>query len=111
MTAHGKISPAEFQVMLALVDGPKHGRGIKVDVRDRTGGSIDMGPGTLYGAIKRLLERGWIAETASELKGAAPDGRLRTYEATTAGREVARAEARRLAMLLDIAVDKALIGG
>ncbi len=38
------LPPAEFQILLALADGPKHGHGIKLDVRDRTEGRIDMGP-------------------------------------------------------------------
>ena len=41
------LPPAEFRVLLALLDGPKHGHGIKLDVRERTGGRVDMGPGTL----------------------------------------------------------------
>ena len=62
MSKPSNMSPAEFQILLALADGAKHGHGIKVDVVDRTQGRIHMGPGTLYGAIKRLLRREWIEE-------------------------------------------------
>ena len=70
MAEQKSLSPAEFQILLALVDGPKHGRGIKLDVRERTDGGVDMGPGTLYGAIKRLLRRGWISEVTESTTGA-----------------------------------------
>ena len=53
--ADDHLPPAEFRVLLALVDGAKHGHGIKLDVLDRTGGRVELGPGTLYGALKRLL--------------------------------------------------------
>ena len=58
------VPPAEFRILLALVDGPKHGHGIRAEVLERTDGRVDLGPGTLYGAIKRLDRRGWIEETA-----------------------------------------------
>jgi len=102
------LPPAEFQILLALADGPKHGRGIKLDVRNRTAGSVDMGPGTLYGAIKRLLRRGWIAEVTDSVPNV-DDERLRYYAATPAGLAGARAEALRTATLLGIAQAKRLI--
>ena len=101
------VSPAEFRVLLALVDGPKHGHGIRIDVRERTEGRVDMGPGTLYGAIKRLVRRGWLAEIAPP-RGEEGDGRRRFYELTASGRAAARAEVRRLGELLEIAVAKKL---
>ena len=103
------LSRAEFQVLLALADGPKHGRGIKVDVRTRTNGEIDMGPGTLYGAIKRLLRRRWIAEVTDSVPDV-EDDRLRYYAATHDGLEAAREEALRTASLVGIAQTKRLIG-
>lgn len=101
------VPTAEFRVLLALVDGPKHGHGIRVDVRDRTEGRVDMGPGTLYGAIKRLDRRGWIAEVDPPA-GEDVDGRRRFYRLTTRGRDAARAEVARLSELLEIAEAKSL---
>lgn len=101
------VPPAEFRILLALVDGPKHGHAIRVDVRERTEGRVDMGPGTLYGAIKRLDRRGWIEEVESP-GGDDADGRRRTYRLTKAGRQAARSEVARLEELLGIARDKAL---
>lgn len=101
------LPPAEFRVLLALLDGRKHGHGIKLDVRDRTEGRVDMGPGTLYGAIKRLVRRGWIEEVHAPPEGA-DDDRRRYYAITEEGRAAARLEARRMEELLGIARDKAL---
>ena len=109
MPKSDRPSPAEFQVLLALVDGPKHGHAIKIDVMDRTEGAVEMGPGTLYGAVKRLLRRGWIADVTDDFATESDDGRLRYYEATTGGLDAARAEALHLSSLVAIAWDKALI--
>ncbi len=100
------LPPAEFRILLALLDGPKHGHGIKVDVRDRTGGRVDMGPGTLYGAIKRLVARGWLQEVADPA-GAPRDDRRRYYALTPEGRGAAAAETDRMRELLAIAEAKA----
>jgi len=100
------VPPAEFRILLALVDGPKHGHAIRVEVLERTEGRVDLGPGTLYGAIKRLDRRGWIEEV--EVPGPDTDGRKRTYRLTREGRRAARAEVGRLEELLGIARDKAL---
>ena len=104
------LPSGEFQILLALVDGPKHGHAIKLDVRDHTDGRIVMGPGKLYGAIKRLLQRDWIEEIAPPGKAAAQhDERRRYYRITRVGRRMARAEADRMHTLLGIAQSKALI--
>jgi len=101
---------AEFQILLTLVDGERHGHGIKLEVAERTDGQVMMGPGTLYSAIKRMLEQGLIEECASP-EGAGADPRRRYYRITTAGRETAEAEAQRLVRLLDVAREKRLIRG
>lgn len=101
------LPPAEFRVLLALLDGPKHGHGIRIDVRERTDGRVDMGPGTLYGAIKRLVRRGWIAEVDAP-DGEGGDERRRYYEVTAHGRDAAGTEAARMRELLGIAREKNL---
>ncbi len=100
------LPPAEFRILLALLDGPKHGHGIKLDVRHRTEGQVNLGPGTLYGAIKRLVKRGWIFEV--ERPADSEDERRRYYQITGDGRQAAAREARRMAELIDIARAKAL---
>lgn len=101
------VPPAEFRVLLALVDGAKHGHGIKLDVLERTGGRVELGPGTLYGALKRLLRREWIVEVDPP-EGEGGDGRRRFYALTPLGRRAAEEETARLRELLDIAREKSL---
>jgi DNA-binding PadR family transcriptional regulator len=101
------VPPAEFRILLALVDGPKHGHAIRAEVLERTDGRVDLGPGTLYGAIKRLARRRWIREVDAP-SGEAGDGRRRFYELTAPGRGAARTEVARLTELLAIARAKSL---
>lgn len=101
------LPPAEFRVLLALLDGPKHGHGIKLDVRQRTGGRVDMGPGTLYGAIKRLAAREWIKEV-DDPTGGPRDDRRRFYALTGLGREATAEETARMRELVAIAESKLL---
>ncbi len=56
------LAPATFQILLALVDGERHGYAIMKEVATRSGGTVRLGPGTLYGALKRLLEAGLVEE-------------------------------------------------
>src|SRR4028119_1733616 len=65
------LTPVALNVLLALADGERHGYGIMLEVRERTGGRVRLGPGTLYGAIKRLKEGGGIEEAGA---GAGPGG-------------------------------------
>ena len=66
-----------FHILLALADGEKHGYAIMREVQTSTNGSVSMGPGTLYGAIKRLLKGGLIVETAERPDPALDDARRR----------------------------------
>jgi DNA-binding PadR family transcriptional regulator len=102
------LTPAVFHVLLALVDSDRHGYGIAKEVAARTGDAVRLGPGTLYGTLARLSEAGLVEERPARGRAAA-DERRRYYRITTLGREVARAEARRLATLVDLARAKALI--
>lgn len=85
-----------LHILLALSDGDAHGYGIMQDVAARTNGKIRLSPGTLYGAIKRLLEEGLITEV--ERRSALPgeDERRRYYRLTKLGRSVALAELARM---------------
>lgn len=101
------LSEAAFQVLLALADGERHGYGIMQEVEARTEGRVRLGPGTLYGAIKRLRGQGLLAETAAH--EGEDDERRRYYCLTPLGREVARQEAERLQRLLETARRKHLL--
>jgi DNA-binding PadR family transcriptional regulator len=105
------LTPAVLHILLALADGEKHGYGIMQEVAKLTEGEMKMGPGTLYGSIKRMLEARLIEESDERPDPALDDERRRYYRITAFGEKVARAEARRLAMLLNVAQAKRLVGG
>lgn len=104
------LTPAVFHILLALADGEKHGYAIMQEVTAITQGEIKMGPGTLYGSIKRMLEMGVIGESDERPDPAMDDERRRYYRITPFGELVAKAESRRLAALLQAATLKKLIG-
>jgi len=104
------LTPAVFHILLALADGEKHGYSIMQEVTKITQGAFQMGPGTLYGTIKRLLEAGLIEETAERPDPSLDDERRRYYRLTAFGQRVAQAEAERLERLLDVAQSKRLMG-
>ena len=89
------LTPAVFHVLLALADGERHGYAIMQEVAETTDGRINMGPGTLYGTIKRLLKSGLIEESDRRPDAKEDDERRRYYRLTGVGQRVAEAEARR----------------
>lgn len=108
MTARSQQDPASalplthvtYYVLLALASEDRHGYGIIKDVADRTGGQVELEAGTLYAAIKRMKDEGWI-EDAPTRSGADP--RRRTYAITEFGRQVLLAESRRLEAMVELA--------
>ena len=105
------LSPPEFQILLALADGEKHGYAIMQEVQTRSAGRTRLGPGTLYGAIKRMLGDGLVEETEERPDPRLDDRRRRYYRLTDAGRRLAAAEAERLADLVHVAQVKRLWKG
>jgi DNA-binding PadR family transcriptional regulator len=98
--AQGPLAPAVFQILVALADQDRHGYAIMQDVASRTDGRMKLSPGTLYGSIKRMLEDGLITELDTRPDPDNDDERRRYYRLTRMGRDVAQAEADRLATLL-----------
>jgi DNA-binding PadR family transcriptional regulator len=96
---HRRLTPAEFEVLLALADGDKHGYAILKSIA-REGSGVALGPATLYTIVRRFLDGGLIVETAQRPDPALDDERRRYYRLTKLGRRVAMAEARRLERLL-----------
>jgi DNA-binding PadR family transcriptional regulator len=105
------LTPAVFHILLALVDGELHGYGIMKEVENHTEGQVKMGPGTLYGSIKRMLAAHLIEETDERPDPALDDERRRYYRLTDFGQRVLTAEAQRLAQAVRIAQAKQLLGG
>jgi DNA-binding PadR family transcriptional regulator len=104
------LTPAVFHILLALADGSKHGYGIMKEVETITDRRIKMGPGTLYGTIKRMLTAGLIVETGDRPDPELDDARRRYYMLTGFGRDVLAAEAQRLSALVLVAQRKRLLG-
>jgi DNA-binding PadR family transcriptional regulator len=93
------LTPLAFHVLVALGHGELHGYGIIKDIEERTDGALTPRSGTLYTALQRLLEAGWI-EDAPAPAGDAVDPRRRDYRITELGRAVAAAESERLARMV-----------
>ncbi len=108
--AHLPLTPATFQILLTLVDADRHGYAIMREVAERTDGDVRLGPGTLYGSLKRLLEAGLVAEGGEEPDSELGDERRRYYSLTRLGLAVAKAEARRLEAMVRMARQKNLLG-
>ena len=105
------LTPAVFHILLALADRERHGYGIMQEVTESTHGHVQLGPGTLYGTIKRMIAAGLIVESEERPDPQLDDERRRYYRLTEQGRLVAVAEANRLAALVDLAYSKRLLGG
>ena len=104
------LTPAVFHILLALADKERHGYDIMREVGALTDGQIQMGPGTLYGSIKRMLRSGLIEEADERPDPVLDDSRRRYYQLTGFGRAVLAAEVGRLAHLVEAAQRKALTG-
>jgi DNA-binding PadR family transcriptional regulator len=104
------LTPAVFNIMLALADGEKHGYAIMLEAEANTDGQVKMGPGTLYGSIKRMLKAGLIEESDERPDPALDDQRRRYYQLTGLGEQVLRLEAERLAAQVAVAQAKNLLG-
>jgi len=100
------LTPAVFNILLALADGEKHGYGIMLEVERNTEGQVSMGPGTLYGSIKRMLAAGMIEESDERPDPDLDDQRRRYYRLLGLGQRVLEAEASRLAGQVAIAQAK-----
>jgi DNA-binding PadR family transcriptional regulator len=103
------LTPAAFNILLALADGEKHGYAIMQAIALRTAGEVRMGPGTLYGLIKRMLADGWIEELDERPDPSLDDERRRYYRLTSLGQRVAATEAERLAALVAAARRQGLL--
>lgn len=103
------VTPAEFHILLALVDADRHGYAIMQEVAANSDGTVQLGPGTLYAAIKRLLDYGYIREVESRVDPDLDDARRKYYRLTPSGRTAATAESERLADLVRLARTKQLI--
>jgi DNA-binding PadR family transcriptional regulator len=101
------MSPAALHILMALAEGERHGYAVKQEIEERTGGSLVLGPGTLYEAIHRMLRDGWVEEATALPPDA--DGRRKYYRITALGRHEMEAELQRLDRLVEDARSRRLI--
>lgn len=98
-----------FHILLALADKPLNGAGITEEVLDRTDGALPLYPGMLYGALKKMTDLGYVAETDVPAGFSTGGGKPRFYRITPLGKRLCAAEAERMARIVSAARDKRLL--
>ena len=99
----GALTEAVFYILLSLFS-PMHGYGIMLNVKKLSNDRVNLGAGTLYGAINTLLQKNWITSIEGE-----QDSRKKEYEITDLGKSIVRGEIVRLEEL--IVNGKGILGG
>lgn len=103
------LTEATYFILLSLAPGPKHGYAIMKDVQELSRERVNLSTGTLYGALKRLLEQDWIARTEDPEPNESERVR-KAYRLTGLGRTVLQAEVARLDSLVTAARLRSLKG-
>lgn len=98
MSDNQPLTEATFFILLSLAEGPRHGYAILKEVEELSEGRVALSTGTLYGAIKRLLDANWI-KRASEGRAENPRDR-QAYNLTAHGHSILGSEVRRLESLV-----------
>jgi DNA-binding PadR family transcriptional regulator len=104
------LTPLAFEVLLSVAGGSSHGYAILRDIEERSEGEMAPHAGTLYRAIFRLVEQALLEELDEAPDPGEDDARRRYYALTSLGREVAAAEASRLADRVRTARSRRLLG-
>ena len=103
------LKPVDFQLLLALAEGERHGYGLVQAIAEHTQGIVTLEPGNLYRIIKRLLADGLVAETDRRAVPELDDERRRYYRLTALGGRVLAEEVRRLEALVRSPVVRAVV--
>jgi DNA-binding PadR family transcriptional regulator len=102
------LTPAVFHILLALSGGERHGYGIMKQVEVDSQGKVTMGPGTLYGSLKRMLDAGLVRESDKRLDPEMDDQRRIYYQITDIGAQALAAELERYQHIVTIAQQRNL---
>jgi len=102
------LTPAVFHILLALSSGERHGYGIMKQVEADSQGKVTMGPGTLYGSLKRMLDAGLVKESDKRIDPEMDDERRIYYQITGAGAEALTAELERYKRIVTLAHERKL---
>ena len=106
---HLPLSPRDFHILFALVDGECHGYGLVKSLREQTDGALSLDPANLYRAIQKLSAAGLVEDAERRKAADAADERRRYYRITALGRNVVAAEAERMRAIAGVAEAKKLI--
>lgn len=98
--SHLPLRPVEFEILLTLASGERHGYAILQEISDRSDGALQLETGTMYRALKRLVEAGLARPSARKVTRESEDERRRYYAITALGARVAAAEADRMSKLV-----------
>ena len=98
---HLPLAPAALHIVLSLNRGERHGYAIMRDVEQLSDGVIKLGPGTLYGTIKKLVSQGIIEQSEARPDPSLDDERRKYYRLTGLGQAVCNAEIDRLVNLVE----------
>jgi DNA-binding PadR family transcriptional regulator len=111
MTAENQmppLTPAVFHILLALSNGERHGYGIMKQVESDSQGNVSMGPGTLYGSLKRMLDSGLVKESDKRVDPEMDDERRIYYQLTGMGQKALQAELDRYKHIVTVAKERKL---
>jgi DNA-binding PadR family transcriptional regulator len=100
-----------FHILLALADRPQHGQGITEEVLRQSEGSVQLWPGMLYTALRRMGDGGYVADTPAPAGFRPGGGKPKFYRLTPLGKRVCGAEAARLARIVDTAQARRVLKG
>lgn len=108
MASTPPLTPAVFHILLVLSSGERHGYGIMKQVEADSQGKVNMGTGTLYGSLKRMLDAGLVAESDKRVDPEMDDERRIYYQITGAGQKALAAELERYERIVMIAQERKL---
>jgi DNA-binding PadR family transcriptional regulator len=97
----GRFSDPAVLILSSLVGGPKHGYGLMQDIAEFSGTRLE--PGTMYGALSRLEQRGWVVALE-------PDGPRRPYRITEMGTTVLREQLATMRQIVATAGQRLAVG-
>lgn len=102
------LTPAVFHILLALSTGERHGYGIMKQVETDSEGKVTMGPGTLYGSLKRMLDARLVQESDKRIDPEMDDERRIYYQITDMGAKTLAAELERYKRIVTVAQERKL---
>ncbi|WP_433312850.1 PadR family transcriptional regulator [Micromonospora sp. CA-269861] len=105
----GPLTPAVLHILLVLSTQERHGYGIMKQVEADSQGRVTMGPGTLYGSVRRMTDAGLIRESDKKIDPNLDDERRVYYGITALGRQTLAAELQRYRQVVAIAHERSLV--